>query len=82
MPELGIFRNPDHSDGAVTEPLYKLFKARVQLVAQMEKRTTDGPKVVEVAVSYGDELLQKGYDYPRMITQARCVPVIADPRRY
>ena len=50
-------QNPDHSDGATSEPLSKrLFKARLQLIAELDKRMGDGTKVSEGIPSYGDQL--------------------------
>jgi type I restriction enzyme R subunit len=50
-------QNPDHSDGATSEPLTKrLFKARLQVIAELDKITVDGSKVEERAAAYGDQL--------------------------
>ena len=50
-------QNPDHSDGATIEPLNKrLFKARLQVIAELDKLTVDGSKVEERAAAYGDQL--------------------------
>ena len=50
-------QNPDHSDGATSEPLTKLlFKARLQVIAELDKLTVDGSKVEERAAAYGDQL--------------------------
>jgi len=50
-------QNPDHSDGATTEPLSKrLFKARLHLIAELDKLTVDSSKVEERAAAYGDHL--------------------------
>ena len=53
-------QNPDHSDGATSEPLSKrLFKARLQLIAQLDQRVAAGTKVSERSASYGDQLSDK-----------------------
>jgi len=50
-------QNPDHSDGATSEPLTKrLFKARLQVIAELDKISVDGSKVEERAAAYGDQL--------------------------
>lgn len=50
-------QNPNHSDGASTEPLSKrLFKARLQLIAQLDQRMETGPRVAEVSARYGAHL--------------------------
>ena len=49
-------QNPDHSDGATSEPLSKrLFKARLQLIAKLDERLADGSKVAEGVASYGNQ---------------------------
>ena len=50
-------QNPDHSDGATSEPLTKrLFKARLQVIVELDKLSADGSKVQEQAALYGDQL--------------------------
>ncbi len=56
-------QNPDHSDGALSEPLSKrLFKARLRVIAELDKRMATGPFVSDVStlVSYqlSDEQLR------------------------
>ena len=53
-------QNPDHSDGSTSEPLSKrLFKARLELIAALDKRMADGPMVTERVADYGDSLTDK-----------------------
>jgi len=50
-------QNPDHSEGATSEPLSKrLFKARLDLIAELDKRMADGPKASDSTADYGDQL--------------------------
>lgn len=50
-------QNPDHSDGATSEPLSKrLFKTRLLLIAELDRIHVDGHKVAEAGVAYGDQL--------------------------
>lgn len=50
-------QNPDHSEGATSEPLSKrLFKARLQLIAQLDQRLAAEPKAAESSPTYGDQL--------------------------
>jgi type I restriction enzyme R subunit len=50
-------QNVEASEGAVSEPLSKrLFKGRLQLIAELDKRIETGPKVAEARASYGDQL--------------------------
>jgi type I restriction enzyme R subunit len=50
-------QNPDTCEGATSEPLTKrLFKARLQVIAELDKITVDGSKVEERAAAYGDQL--------------------------
>lgn len=50
-------QNPDISDGAVSEPLSKrLFKARLEMIAELDKRLGAVPKLEEATAPYGDQL--------------------------
>ncbi len=49
--------NPEYSEGTNSEPLSKrLFKTRLQLIAELDKRMLDGHKVAEAAASYEGQL--------------------------
>ncbi len=50
-------QNPDHADGSSTESLsIRLFKARLEMVAEMDRVIDAGHKVKEPRVGYGDQL--------------------------
>jgi type I restriction enzyme R subunit len=50
-------QNPDQSDGATSEPLsQRLFKARLQLIAQIDQRLAAQPQAAEGHAPYGDQI--------------------------
>ncbi|CDS51135.1 Type I restriction-modification system, restriction subunit R [Polaromonas sp. CG9_12] len=50
-------QNPNHSDGSTTESLStRLFKARLEMMVELDSRIDAGPKVAEPMAPYGDQL--------------------------
>ena len=50
-------QNPSHSDGSTTESLStRLFKVRLDIVAEIDRRIDAGPKVAAPQAAYGDQL--------------------------
>ena len=50
-------QNPEHSDGSAAESLStRLFKARLEMVAELDNLLDAGSKVAEPRAAYGDEL--------------------------
>ena len=50
-------QNPDHSDGSSTESLStRLFKARLEMVAELDSRMSADHKVAEPVAQYGPQL--------------------------
>ncbi|MDD2658114.1 MAG: DEAD/DEAH box helicase family protein [Methylococcales bacterium] len=49
-------QNPDHSDGSTSEPLSaRLFKARLEMIAELDKKLVPGHQVAEQAGYHPDE---------------------------
>jgi type I restriction enzyme R subunit len=50
-------QNPDHAEGSSTESLStRLFKARLEMMVELDSRIAAGPKVAEPVAPYGDQL--------------------------
>ena len=50
-------QNPAHSDGSSTESLStRLFKARLEMMVELDSRIDTSPKVAEPQAAYGDQL--------------------------
>ena len=50
-------QNPDHVDGSASEPLStRLFKARLEIIGELDKKFPDGRHAAEPQPQYGDQL--------------------------